>query len=71
MLPTVGAIASTSTPVVGPTPLSVATALLPTASRTDPPLVSMLLATVMPVLSSSPVTTVKRKTSPVLPEPER
>ncbi|MNP27349.1 hypothetical protein D3C76_1202510 [compost metagenome] len=67
----VGSTASTRTPVVLPTLLSVVTASLPTASFRVPPLAWMALPTLMPLLSNWPLATVRRNTRAVVPEPLR
>ncbi|MNZ14288.1 hypothetical protein D3C78_312060 [compost metagenome] len=67
----VGSTASTRTPLVLPTPLRVVTALLPTASRRVAPLAWMALPTLMPLLSSWPLATVRRNTRALVPEPLR
>ncbi|MNE46998.1 hypothetical protein D3C80_1413740 [compost metagenome] len=68
---TLGTMASTNTPLVLPTPLSVGTAVLPTLSRKAPPLLSMAPATLIPLLSSCPLATVRRNTRAPVPEPDR
>ncbi|MNR34467.1 hypothetical protein D3C85_1522420 [compost metagenome] len=70
-LPTTGTTASTRTPVVLATLLRLVLASLPTPSRRVPPLAWMVPPTLMPLLSSWPLATVRRNTRAVVPEPLR
>src|SRR5882724_5000507 len=61
----------TRTPLVLPTLFRLTMALLPAASRRLPPFISIAPPRLIPLASSWPFATVKRKTSAPLPEPLR
>ena len=67
----VGRTPSTKTALVEPTLVRIAVASVEAPSRIVPPLRSMLAPMVMPSLSAAPTWTVLRKTSALVPLPER
>ncbi|MNR15545.1 hypothetical protein D3C85_1320830 [compost metagenome] len=67
---TLGTMASTNTPLVLGRPLRGVPASLPSPSRRVAPLSWRVPATLMPLLSSCPLATVRRNTRAVLPEPD-